>query len=353
MIVVGTAGHIDHGKSSIVRRLTGTDPDRLPEEKARGMTIDLGFAFYTTPDGEDIAFIDVPGHERFVKNMISGTGGIDVAMLVVAADDGWMPQSQEHFQVVRLLGIRDAIIVINKIDLVQRDWIELIKQDIKTKVARSIFEGAPILVVSAETGEGFEALGEHLNVLPQKVRGHADVGKARLYIDRAFVRPGMGGVVTGTLRGGRLSVGQQVSVWPTMTVGKVRTLQSMNRDVTTAIPGQRTAVSFTGIDKDVLQRGGVVSDRLDLSFFRSHKVLALALELIPEAAVSLTNRRRILLMVGTTEVEGEIRLPAGREMRPGESGVVFFKPEEPIYCLVGDHFIARLPTPMVTLGGGT
>lgn len=352
MIVIGTAGHIDHGKSAIVKRLTGTDPDRLPEEKARGMTIDLGFAFYRTPSGDDVAFVDVPGHERFVKNMIAGAGGIDVVMLVVAADDGWMPQSQEHFQVVRLLGINNGLIVINKTDLVESDWLELLQQDIKDKVRDSFLADAPVFNVSAETGEGFKQLRDYLNTLPRQVASRKDVGKARLYIDRSFVRPGIGRVVTGTLRGGTLSVGQSVSVWPSMKTGKVRSLQVSNRDVQTAVPGQRTAVSFTGIDKELLVRGGVISDRPDLSFFKQHPVLALAIELIAEAPVSLVDRRRILLMVGTTEMEGEIRLLNRRQVTPDEKGVVFFKPDEPIYCLVGDHYVARLPTPMVTLGGG-
>lgn len=352
MIVVGTAGHIDHGKSAIVKRLTGADPDRLPEEKVRGMTIDLGFAFYQTTSGEDIAFVDVPGHERFVKNMIAGAGGIDIAMLVVAADDGWMPQSQEHFQIVRLLGINSGFVVINKIDLVENDWLELLKQDIQEKVKGSFLAKAPIFMVSAETGDGFESLCNYLNDLPRQVSGQKDIGKTRLYIDRSFVRPGIGGVVTGTLRGGVMTVGQLVSVWPSMSTGKIRSLQSNNQDVQKAVPGQRTAVSFTGIDKDLLIRGGVISDRLDLSFFRQRPVLALSVELIGDAPVALVDRRRILLMTGTTEMEGEIRLLNHKEIKPDEKGIIFFKPDEPVYCLVGDHFVIRLPTPMVTLGGG-
>ena len=352
MIVIGTAGHIDHGKSAIVKRLTGTDPDRLPEEKARGMTIDLGFAFYRTPSGDVIAFVDVPGHERFVKNMISGVGGIDVAMLVVAADDGWMPQSQEHFQVVRLLGISSGLIVINKIDLVDNEWLELLQQDIENKVRGSFLENAPLFPVSAETGEGFESLRDYLNNLTPRVAVRNVTGTTRMYIDRSFIRAGIGGVVTGTLRGGTLSTGQTVSVWPSMTTGKIRSLQSNNQDVPEANPGQRTAVSLTGIDKNLLVRGGVISDRLDLEVFKRHPVLALAMELIPEAPVILNDRRRILLIVGTTEMEGEIRFLDRHQLTPGEKGIVFFKPDDPIFGLIGDHFIARLPTPMVTLGGG-
>jgi len=352
MIIIGTAGHIDHGKSAIVKRLTGTDPDRLPEEKERGMTIDLGFAFYRTPFGQQMALIDVPGHERFVKNMIAGAGGIDSVMLVVAADDGWMPQSEEHFQITRLLGVRHGIIVINKIDLVESDWLELLEQEVKQKVADSFLQDAPVFRVSAETGEGLDSLTEYLNQLPDHLASRKNIGKARLAIDRSFIRPGMGGVVTGTLRGGTLQVGQKVGVWPGMVTGKVRTLQSRGEDVQTAVPGQRTAASLTGVDREQLIRGGVVTDRADLKFFAEHPVLALAVEMLHNARVALSDRRRVLLIVGTTEVQGEVRLYDRKSLDPAQSGLVFFVPDHPVYALVGDHFILRLPTPMVTLGGG-
>jgi len=352
MIIIGTAGHIDHGKSAIVRRLTGTDPDRLPEEKARGMTIDLGFAFYNTPSGEDLAFVDVPGHERFVKNMIAGAGGIDSVMLVVAADDGWMPQSQEHFQIVRLLNLKSGVIVINKIDLVEKDWLVLLREEIREKVSGSFLEDAPIFEVSAQTGEGFDGLREYLHQLPTKIRSRADLKKARLYIDRTFVQPGIGGVVTGTLRGGVLAVGQPVTVWPGAMSGKIRTLHSMNRQVEKATPSQRTAVSFTGIEKEQLRRGGVVTDRREMKYMQEHQVFALSVELLKESQISLKDRRRVLVMVGTSEVEGEIRLYDKNEIAPSQKGLLFFKPGEPLYALVGDNYIMRLITPMVTLGGG-
>jgi len=352
MLVVGTAGHIDHGKSSIVKRLTGTDPDRLPEEKARGLTIDLGFAFYQTPDNDTIAFVDVPGHERFVKNMVAGAGGVDAVMLVVAADDGWMPQSEEHFQIVRLLGVRRGLIVINKSDLVESDWLELLESDIREKVRGTFLEKAPVITVSAQTGQGFDLLKSALDMLPSQVAAQRDIGRARLYIDRSFVRPGIGGVVTGTLRGGKLSLGQTVSVWPAMKQAKIRSLHSNNREVEMAVPGQRTAVSFTGLDKEYLVRGGVISDKPDVRFFRDNPVLAVSAELLPDAAISLTQRRRVMMIVGTTEAEGEVRLFDQTELKPGQSGLVFFKPDGPVYALVGDHYIMRLPTPMVTVGGG-
>ncbi|HUV31257.1 MAG TPA: selenocysteine-specific translation elongation factor [Acidobacteriota bacterium] len=353
MIVIGTAGHIDHGKSAIVKRLTGSDPDRLPEEKARGMTIDLGFAFYRTPAGEDLALVDVPGHERFVKNMIAGAGGIDAVMLVIAADDGWMPQSQEHFQITKLLGVRTGLIVINKIDLAEPDWIGLLEDDIRQRVAGSFLADAPVVRVSAETGEGFEALTRLLDALPTQIESRKDRGKARLYIDRSFIRPGIGGVVTGTLRGGAFSVGQSVLVWPAMVTAKIRTLQSRNEEVAAVMPGQRTAVSFTGIDREKLVRGGVITDRTDARFFLEHPVLALSLEVLPESPVALSDRRHVVVIVGTSETEGEIRIFEQRQVKPGQRGIVFLKPDSPLHTLVGDRYVMRLPTPMVTVGGGT
>jgi selenocysteine-specific elongation factor len=353
MLVVGTAGHIDHGKSSVVRRLTGTDPDRLPEEKERGMTIDLGFAFYRTSGGDEIAFVDVPGHERFVKNMIAGAGGIDVVMLVVAADDGWMPQSQEHFQIIRLLNVRHGLIVINKIDLSTPEWVTLLQEELRAKVNNSILDGAPIVPISAQTGDGFPELKSYLDQLPSMVKRKQDIGKPRLYVDRSFVRPGIGGVVTGTLRGGSLSVGQSVSVWPSGAIGKIRSLQSTNQDVSVATPGQRTAVAVTGADKDLLIRGGVISDRTDVSYFKDHPVLAVSVQMLAESPVALEDRRRVFLMVGTTEMEGELRLFQTNALRAGQSGIAFIRPDEPMLTHAGDHFILRLPTPMVTLGGGT
>ncbi|MBK7141651.1 MAG: selenocysteine-specific translation elongation factor [bacterium] len=352
MLVIGTAGHIDHGKSSIVKRLTGTDPDRLPEEQARGMTIDLGFAFYQTPDNQSIAFVDVPGHERFVKNMIAGAGGIDAVMLVIAADDGWMPQSEEHFQIVKLLGVKYGMVALNKCDLVEEDWLELLEKEIRSRLSGSFLSSAPIFRLSATTGAGFELLKTHLNTLPGIVSSRKDIGKARLFVDRTFVRQGIGGVVTGTLRGGALSVGQTVSVWPGSGQAKIRSLQSHNEDVGVVNPGSRTAVSLTGTDRSELVRGGVISDRLDLTFFKDHPVLALSVQTLPTAPVPIEDRRRVLMIVGTTEVEGEIRLFDQEAILPGEEGIAFFRPDEPVYGLVFDRLILRLPTPMVTLGGG-
>ncbi|MCH7947021.1 MAG: selenocysteine-specific translation elongation factor [candidate division Zixibacteria bacterium] len=352
MLVVGTAGHIDHGKSAIVKRLTGTDPDRLPEEKARGMTIDLGFAFYQTADNQTIALVDVPGHERFIRNMISGASGIDAVLLVIAADDGWMPQSEEHFQIIRLLGVSSGIIVINKSDLAETDWLEILKSDIKEKVKDSFLKDSPIIEVSAETGNGFDKLKKELDRLPQTISRERDIDKARLYIDRAFMSKGFGTVVTGTLKGGCFATGQTLSIWPSLKKAKIRSLQSNSKDVEKASPGQRTAISLTGTDKDELQRGRVLIAEKNLSHFKENPVLVLRLEVLKNSPLSLSSRRRLTFITGTTECQGEIRIFKDKQINPGSSGTVFFKPDDPVYALLGDHFIIRLPTPMLSLGGG-
>lgn len=352
MLVIGTAGHIDHGKSTIVKRLTNTDPDRLPEEKKRGMTIDLGFAFYKTPQNDTIAFVDVPGHERFVKNMVAGAGGIDSVLMVVAADDGWMPQSEEHFQIVRLLGVRHGAIAINKIDLADDELIELLEIEIKEKVTGTFLENAPIFKLSAEKGQGFQELESYLNELPLNLSSRKNINKPRLYIDRSFLRPGIGGVVTGTLRDGLFEVGQDVKIFPSMDKAKIRSLHSNNKEVDKVNPGYRTALSFTGIDKDILMRGGVIISDSDHSKIESNPVLALSIEVINEFKYTITDQRKILLILGTSEIEGEIRMYSPRELKAGQSGIIFFKADNPLYSLIGDNFIGRLPTPMVTIGGG-
>lgn len=352
MLVIGTAGHIDHGKSSIVKRLTNTDPDRLPEEKERGMTIDLGFAFYQTPSDDTIAFVDVPGHERFVKNMVAGAGGIDSVLLVVAADDGWMPQSEEHFQIVKMLNIKHGAIALNKVDLADDELVELLELEIKEKVAGTFLENAPIFRISAVSGEGFDELQNYLNKLSSKISARKSIGKPRLYIDRSFIRPGIGGVVTGTLRDGKLSAGQTVNIFPSLKKAKIKSLHSNNQDVETAIPGQRTAVSFTGVDKEILKRGGVVLADKNYDDIIAQPVLAVSLDIVDDFKLSVDDGRKVLMILGTSEIEGEVRLYEQKSLRASQSGIVFFKPDDPMFCLVGDYFIVRLPTPMVTVGGG-
>jgi selenocysteine-specific elongation factor len=352
MFIIGTAGHIDHGKSSLINRLTGIDPDRLPEEKQRGMTIDLGFAWYDTADGQRIGIVDVPGHERFVLNMIAGAGGIDAVMLIVAADDGWMPQSQEHLQITKLLGIKHGIVVITKIDLVEESWVDLVTEEIKDKLKGSFLKNAPIVKLSSTTGKGFEVLKAEIERLSKSIISRENIGKPRLYIDRSFVLAGMGGVATGTLKGGVLRVGQEVSVFPARQKGKIRTLQSHNIQVETAYPGQRTAVSLTGIDKDHFTRGNLLTIPEIADSYPSNIILTLSLSVIEESKVIIEDRRKLLMILGTTEVEGELRLYQSERLFPGENGVAFFKAFGPILAFIGDRFIVRLPTPQITIGGG-
>jgi len=352
MFVIATAGHIDHGKSAIIKRLTGIDPDRLPEEQERGMTIDIGFAHYDTRNGRRIGIIDVPGHERFVRNMIAGSGGIDAVVLVVAADDGWMPQSQEHFQITKLLDIKFGLVAITKIDLVEPGWVDLVEEDIKDKLKGSFLQGAPIVRMSSVTGEGFDRMEEELDRLTDKVIVRQDINKPRLYVDRSFVLPGMGGVVAGTLRGGELKVGQEVAVFPSKKAGKIRTMQSHGSQIESAEPGQRTSISLTGIDKEFLGRGKVVSLPNIVNDYPAEPVLALHISMLPEAPIIINNRRRLLMILGTTELQGEVRLFGEEPVSPGREGIIFFRPFDQVLSFVGDRFIIRLPTPQVTVGGG-
>nr|MBN2277113.1 selenocysteine-specific translation elongation factor [candidate division Zixibacteria bacterium] len=352
MFVIGTAGHIDHGKSSLITRLTGIDPDRLPEEKLRGMTIDIGFAYYDTPDGRRIGIIDVPGHERFVRNMIAGAGGIDAVILVVAADDGWMPQSQEHFRVTQMLDIRYGMVAITKIDLADPDWVDVVEEDIRDKLKGSFLEKAAIVRISSVTGEGFGRLREEIIHLADTITERRDIGKPRLYVDRSFVLAGMGGIVAGTLRGGALSAGQDILVFPSGKKGKIRTIQSHSQQVMQALPGQRTSMSLTGIDKQFLGRGSVMTIPDLIDGYPDKPVLAIQARVLPEAEIGIDDHRRLLMILGTTEIEGEARPYGQRDLRPGTEGIIFFKPYKPVLAFIGDRCIFRLPTPQITIGGG-
>ncbi len=352
MIIIGTAGHIDHGKSSLVRALTGTDPDRLPEEKARGMTIDLGFAFKSLPNGIEVGFVDVPGHERFVKTMIAGAGGIDMVLLVVAADDGWMPQTEEHLQIIRLLGIERGIVVLSKCDLADGDQVELRIAEIKEHVTNSPLANASVLPVSTTTGAGLDHLIAAIEKTGSSISRELANGYARLSADRCFIQTGIGTVVTGTLRDGSLSVGDSVTVWPSLATGKIKTLQSRGREVQMAEPGFRTAISLSGEGKDSLSRGAVITRRPNLKQFTKLSTIALLVDVLPTSPISIHERRVLQLLSGTAESTGEAHLLFENQLNPGEQGIIFVEPAEPVFALIGDPVIIRLETPMVTIGGG-
>jgi selenocysteine-specific elongation factor len=348
-IVVGTAGHIDHGKTSLVKALTGTDTDRLPEEKARGITIDLGFAFLEEP-GLTIEIVDVPGHERFIKNMLAGVGGIDLAMLVIAADEGVMPQTREHLAICSLLRIKSGLVALTKTDLVEPDWLDLVREDLAGLTRGTFLEGAPIVPVSARSGQGIDALRAALRELGGRVPARASDQLPRLPIDRVFTIKGFGTVVTGTLMAGRLRVDDRVEVFPAGVQAKVRGLQAHGHPVPEASAGQRTAVNLQGVDRVAVERGNVVG----LAGTLVPAVLVDAtLELLADAPRALKTRDRVRFHAGTSEVMARVLLLETPELAPGGTAFARFRLEAPVVALPGDRFVVRSYSPMVTIGGGT
>ncbi|HEY2993822.1 MAG TPA: selenocysteine-specific translation elongation factor [Methylomirabilota bacterium] len=349
-VVVGTAGHIDHGKTSLVKALTGTDTDRLPEEKARGITIDLGFAFLEEPGGLTIEIVDVPGHERFIKNMLAGVGGIDLAMLVIAADEGVMPQTREHLAICSLLRIKSGLIALTKTDLVEADWLELVREDLATLTRGTFLESAPIVPVSSRTGEGLDTLRVALSDLAAKVPSRASDQLPRLPIDRVFTIKGFGTVITGTLMAGRLKVDDRVEVFPGGLQAKVRGLQTHGHPVPAASAGQRTAVNLQGVDRAAVERGNVLglADTLVPSLLMDG-----TLELLADAPRPLKTRDRVRFHAGTSEIMARVLLLETTELAPGKTAFARFRLEAPLVALPGDRFVIRSYSPMVTIGGGT
>jgi len=348
-VVVGTAGHIDHGKTSLVKALTGTDTDRLPEEKARGITIDLGFAFIEEPD-LTIEIVDVPGHERFIKNMLAGVGGIDLAMLVIAADEGVMPQTREHLAICSLLRIKSGLIALTKTDLVEADWLDLVREDLATLTRGTFLAGTPVVPVSAKTGQGMDALRAALRELAATVPSRASDQLARLPIDRVFTIKGFGTVVTGTLMAGRVRVDDRVEVFPGGVQAKVRGLQTHGHAVPESSAGQRTAVNLQGVERAAVERGHV----LGLAGTLVPSVLVDAtLELLADAPRPLKTRDRVRFHAGTSEIMARVLLLESQELMPGQTAFVRFRLEAPLVALPGDRFVIRSYSPMVTIGGGT
>jgi len=350
MFVMGTAGHVDHGKSTLVTALSGIDPDRLPEEKARGMTIDLGFAWMTTPSGQTIGIVDVPGHERFVRNMIAGVGAIDFVLLVIAADDGWMPQTDEHLSILRFLRVQRGIAVITKSSLADSDWLDLVKADVTEKV-RGVFPAqgeTKVVAVDSLSGSGLDDLKSAIDDTVKSLPVRRDIAKPRLYIDRVFAMTGRGAVVTGTLIDGSLATGQTVAIVPGDQTARIRELQIHKHVVERAAPGQRLAVNLAGVDAANLSRGQclVISD--DTETF--DRVWA-HVSILPDARLPLDREREVLLMVGTAE-PAAVAFPLGDEIVPGGDGLCEFRLKEPIKARLKDRFVLRWPTPQVTIGGG-
>jgi len=349
-VVVGTAGHIDHGKTSLVKALTGIDTDRLPEEKARGITIDLGFAFLEEPDGLTIEIVDVPGHERFVKNMLAGVGGIDLAMLVIAADEGVMPQTREHFAICALLHIKSGLVALTKTDLVEPDWVELVREDVAALTRGTFLAGCPILPVSSKTGAGLAELRAALRALAEKVEPRATDQLARLPIDRVFTVKGFGTVVTGTLMAGRLSADDRVEIFPRGLQAKVRGLQAHGRPVSEAVAGQRTAVNLQGLERAAVERGDVVGHAGTLV---ASTLVDGTLELLADAPRPVKSRDRVRFHTGTSEIMARALLLDRPELAPGQTAFARFRLEGPLVALPGDRFVIRSYSPIATIGGGS
>ncbi len=350
MRVIGTAGHVDHGKSTLVRALTGIDPDRLKEEKAREMTIDLGFAWLTLPSSESVGIVDVPGHQDFIKNMLAGVGGIDAALFVIAADEGVMPQTREHLAILDLLEIPRGIIALTKTDMVDdEDWLELVQADVSETMGGTVLEDAPIIPVSAMTGQGLPALAEELDRLLAAAPPRPNRGRPRLPIDRVFSISGFGTVVTGTLLDGQFEVGQEVEVLPQGLKSRVRGLQSHKKTVSVADPGSRTAMNLTGLSTDDLARGSVVTTP---GWLEPSQLIDVHLRLLAASPRPLRHNQPVEVFTGAAEVGGFVRLLGARQLEPGQSGWVQLRLAERIPVVKGDHFIIRQPSPSLTIGGG-
>jgi selenocysteine-specific elongation factor len=348
-IILGTAGHIDHGKTALIKVLTGIDTDRLKEEKQRGITIELGFAALVLPSGLRMGIVDVPGHEKFVKHMVAGAWGIDMVALVVAADEGIMPQTKEHLDICRLLGIKKGLVVVSKIDLADQELVQLVVEEVRELVSETFLEGAPIVTVSARNGEGIPELVTTLDRLASEVQGRTSEGLFRLPIDRVFVMKGFGVVVTGTLVSGSVSVGDTVQILPSLREGKVRGLQVHNEAVEMARAGQRTAVNLQGIEKFLINRGDVLAHPQTIT--PTYMVDAY-LEHLPTSPRPLRNRKKQRFHIGTNSTLATIALMDKEELAPGEKGFVQLRFEKPIVAFSQDRFVIRGSSAIQTIGGG-
>jgi selenocysteine-specific elongation factor len=347
MFVIGTAGHVDHGKSTLTEVLTGIDPDRLSQEKERGMTIELGFAWMTLPNGREVSIVDVPGHERFIKNMLMGVGGIDMALLIVAADEGVMPQTVEHLAILDLLQIKRGIVALTKSELVDEDWIDLVSTDVLELLEDTTLSDAKIVPVSAMTGAGIpDLLAEVERVLgdlPEK----RDLGRPRLPVDRSFTISGFGTVVTGTLIDGRVREGQEVEVLPSGKRGRIRGLQTHKETEDEALPGTRVAVNLSGISHDEISRGDVIASP---GWLRPTDVIDASFRVINRSPRPVKHNASTTLFTGSAESPAVVRMLDADSLEPGESGWVQIKLEHPIPIVQGDFFVIR--DSVATLGGG-
>jgi selenocysteine-specific elongation factor len=350
MYVIGTAGHVDHGKSTLIYSLTGINPDRLKEEKERQMTIDLGFAWYTLPSGEEIGIVDVPGHRDFIENMLAGVGGIDAVLFVVAADEGIMPQSREHLDILKLLGIKLGLIVLTKVDLVEdNEWLNLVEADIRDLVKNSFLEEAPIMKVSAVKKTGLMELSISLDTLLKQCVPKKDNHKPRLPIDRIFSLKGFGTVVTGTLLDGSFKVGDQVEILPFGIKSRIRCIQNHKKKQQIANPGNRTAINLVGVEVNQLQRGGVVC--LPDQLRPTHRI-DVEINLLESSSVKIKHDDRLKIFIGSSQSMARARVIGQKEIKPGDTGWLQLEFHKEVVVKRKDRFIIRRPSPAATIGGG-
>ncbi len=347
--VIGTAGHIDHGKTTLVKALTGIDPDRLPEEKARGMTIDLGFAYMDLEGGWRLGIVDVPGHERFVKNMLAGATGIDIALLVVAADDGVMPQTLEHLEILKLLGLKHGVIVISKTDLVEREWLELVKEDVRDLVKGTSLEGTPIVEVSSLKKEGIDELKRTISGILEGMEEETVEGFFRLPIDRAFTIQGFGCVVTGTVLSGQVKMGEEVELLPVKEIVRVKGIEIHGEKVECAVRGQRAALNLGGIKTSEVRRGFELSVP---GYLNPTELVDSYLHHLSSARRPIQNGERVRLHIATSEVMGRVVLLDKESLKPGEEAFVQFRLEGPVVAERGERYVIRSYSPCRTIGGG-
>jgi selenocysteine-specific elongation factor len=349
MHVIGTAGHVDHGKSTLVEALTGTHPDRLKEERERQMTIDLGFAWFSLPNGDEVGVVDVPGHRDFIENMLAGVGGLDAALLVVAADEGVMPQTREHLAILDLLHVPAGVTVLTKADLVDEAWLALVRADVAAATAGTVFEDAAVVPVSARTGAGLDDLRRTLVEVLASQPPRPDLDRPRLPIDRVFSLPGFGTIVTGTLVDGGLAVGDEVALMPGGLSARVRGLQTHKTRLERAQPGSRVAINLAGVEASQVRRGQVVARP---GTAQPTTLLDVRLRHLPGATLDLTHNAQIKLFVGAAEVLGTARLLEQDALAPGTAGWAQLLLAEPVVVLKGDRFVVRRPSPAETVGGG-
>ena len=350
MFVIGTAGHVDHGKSTLIKALTGIDPDRLREEKERQMTIDLGFAWLKLPSGEEVGIVDVPGHRDFIDNMLAGAGGIDAVLFIIAADEGIMPQSREHLAILELLEIKHGIIVLTKTDLVSdQEWFDLVKADVGQFTTGTFLARSPVMEVSSTTGKGLKELLGSIDTMLKECEPKRDIQRPRLPIDRVFTLKGFGTVVTGTMLDGQFSVGQQVEILPQKLQTRIRGIQTHKKKVEVAAPGNRTAINLIGVDVTEIERGNVVTQ--SGTFSPTQRVDA-RFTMLKDTNGDLSHDDLVKLYVGTSQSMARVRVIGKDAIFPGEKGWLQLESMDAITVAKGDHFIIRRSSPAETLGGG-